>query len=91
MIFLVVLAALTESRVERTPFGVLICGHRRLFIDGRLHGQASGVGAPERKGVSAHKQLHRIAQRGQLGNLDNGPGDEAHVQKMLTQLPGSAY
>ena len=86
----VILAALPKTRV----LALLNAGDADVGIGALLDGldlDLGGVGHAQRQLVAVDLELHGIAQGGQLHHRDLGPGDHAHVQKVLPQGPFPAY
>ena len=71
--------------IEPLKVGVLVF----IFGGGAVAGldaDEGSVGFTERQGVAMHHDFHGIAQRGKFHQFDDGVGDEAHVEEVLSAL-----
>ena len=48
------------------------------------HFDEGGIGFAEGEGIAVNHHLHRVAERGEFHQFDDGIGDETHVQEMLS-------
>ena len=82
-------AALTESgMLGLLLFRLLLFGFGCSFCV--CDGDLLGIGEAERKLIAVEPQLHRVAHRGELHDRDLRAGNDAHIEKMLTECAVAA-